>query len=150
MARARRACPDVVAAVLVGAAVFAFFGRAFLNYDSFSALVWGNDLASGNLPQYDVPVAPTPHPLATLIGIVISPFGDAAETIFLALVLFAIGLLVVGIFRLGQTVYSVPVGLFAGLIVATRVPLLNYGIRGYVDLPTIALVVWAAVLEART
>ena len=48
MARARRAWPDVVAAVLVGAAVFAFFGRAFLNYDSFYALVWGNDLASGN------------------------------------------------------------------------------------------------------
>ena len=29
-------------------------------------------------------------------------------------------------------------------------PLLNFGIRGYVDLPTIALVVWAAVLEARS
>ena len=58
MARARRAWPDVVAALVVGAAVFAFFGRAFLNYDSFYALVWGNELAHGRLPQYDVPVAP--------------------------------------------------------------------------------------------
>jgi hypothetical protein len=33
--------------------------------------------------------------------------------------------------------------------VATRVPILNFGIRGYVDLPALALVVWAAVLEAR-
>jgi hypothetical protein len=149
MARARRAWPDVAAAVLVAAAVFAFFGHAFLNYDSFYALVWGDDLAHGRLPQYDVPVAPTPHPLATLVGVVLSPFGDSAETIFLAIVVLAIGALVVGVFRLGQTLYSAPVGVLAALIVATRVPLVNYGIRGYVDLPTIALVVWAAVLEAR-
>ncbi|MEA2478609.1 MAG: hypothetical protein QOJ07_531 [Thermoleophilaceae bacterium] len=150
MSWARKAWPDLLAAALVAVLVFAFFGHAFLNYDSFYALVWGDDLAHGRVPQYSVPVAPTPHPLATLAGIVLSPLGDHAETAFLVLVLLAIGALVVGMFRLGQTLYAAPVGVLAAFIVATRVPLLNYGIRGYVDLPTIALVVWAAVLEART
>src|SRR5215208_1884540 len=150
MALARRAWPDALAALIVAAAVFAFFGHAFLNYDSFYALVWGDDVAHGRMPQYDTPVAPTPHPLATFVGVLLAPLGAAAsETVFLIVVLIAIGARVVGIFRLGQTIYSTPVGVLASLIVATRVPLLNFGIRGYVDLPTIALVVWAAVLEAR-
>jgi hypothetical protein len=150
MARVRHAWPDALAAVVIAAAVFAFFGHAFLNYDSFYALVWGDDLAHGRLPEFDVPVAPTPHPLSNLVGLVLSPLGDAAETVFLALVLLAIGALVVGTFRLGEALFSRPVGMLAATIVVTRVPLLNFGIRGYLDLPTIAFVVWAAVLEART
>jgi hypothetical protein len=150
MSLARRGWPDALAALIVAVAVFAFFGHAFLNYDSFYALVWGDDLAHGRTPQYDTPVAPTPHPLANFVGLLLSPLGDGAETAFLVIVLIAIGALVVGIFRLGQELYSTPVGVLAAAIVVTRVPLLNYGIRGYVDLPTIALVVWAAVLEARS
>ena len=150
MALARRAWPDALAALIVAAAVFAFFGHAFLNYDSFYALVWGDDLAHGRTPQYDAPVAPTPHPLAHLAGLVLSPLGARAETAFLAIVLIAIGALAVGIFRLGQELYSTAVGVLAAVIVVTRVPLLDYGIRGYVDLPTVAFVVWAAVLEARS
>src|SRR3954470_4306989 len=100
MALARRAWPDALAALVVAAAVFAFFGHAFLNYDSFYALVWGDDLAHGRTPQFDAPVAPTPHPLANLIGLLLSPLGSAAETAFLVIVLIGIGALVVGIFRL--------------------------------------------------
>src|SRR3954470_20825726 len=137
MALARRAWPDALAALIVAAAVFAFFGHAFLNYDSFYALVWGDDLAHGRTPQFDTPVAPTPHPLANLVGLLLSPLGAAAETAFLVIVLIGIGALVVGIFRLGQELYSTPVGVLAAAIVATRLPLLNFGIRGYVDLPTI-------------
>src|SRR5215217_6942298 len=150
MALARRAWPDALAALIVAAAVFAFFGHAFLNYDSFYALVWGDDLAHGRVPQYDAPVAPTPHPLATLVGLALSPLGgSASETAFLVIVLVAIGALVVGIFRLGQELFSTAVGVLAAVIVVTRVPLLNFGIRGYVDLMMLAFVVWAAVLEAR-
>jgi len=127
----------------------AFGGHAFLNYDSSYTLAWGADLAAGRTPRYDVPVAPTPHPLALGIGVLLAPLGDAAEGVFLALVLLAIGALAVGVFRLGARLYAWPVGLVAGAIVLTRQPILNYGIRGYVDLPAIALVVWAAVLEAR-
>jgi hypothetical protein len=149
MTLARRALPDVLAACLVAAALYAFFGHAFLNYDSFYALVWGDDLAHGRAPEYEVPVAPTPHPQLVAVGALLSPLGDAAEDVVLALVLLGFGAICAGLYRLGQELYAWPVGLLAAAIFATRVPPLNFGIRGYVDLPTIALIVWAAVLEAR-
>jgi hypothetical protein len=149
MARVRRALPDVAAAGLVALLVFAFFGHAFLNYDTFYALVWGDDLAHGRAPQFEVPVAPTPHPLAIAVGAVLSPLGDSAEDAMLALVILSMGAIAVGLYRLGRESFAWPVGVLAGAIFITRVPPLNFGIRGYVDLPTIALIVWAAVLEAR-
>src|SRR3954453_9544737 len=138
-----------VAAVLVAVAIFAFFGHAFLNYDSFYALVWGKDLVHGIAPDYKVPVAPTPHPLAIAVGAALSPFGDSAEDLFLALVILSMGALGVALYRLGRELYDWPVGLFAAVIYLTRAPPANFGHRAYVDLPTIAFILWAAVLEAR-
>src|SRR3954463_5754265 len=149
MFRPRGALFDWLAAAILGALVFAWFGHAFLNYDTFYALAWGSDLGHGRTPDYGVPVAPTPHPLAMLVGIVLSPFGAGAEELMLAIGLLALGMLVVGLFRLGQQLFGVAAGLIAALIIATRVPILNFGIRGYVDLPTVAFVVWALVLEVR-
>jgi hypothetical protein len=149
MIRLRRALPDALAAGLIGLAIFAFFGRTFLGYDTFYSLLWGGDLAHGRTPDYRVPMAPTPHPLAIAAGIPASLFGSAGESIMLALAIAGLGALIVGVFRLGQELFGTAVGALAALIVATRVPFLNYGIRGYVDLAEIALVVWAAVLEAR-
>jgi hypothetical protein len=147
--RTRLLLEALAAAVIALAVYLAFGGHAFLNYDSFYSLVWGADLAAGRLPDYDVPVAPTPHPLAILVGLVLAPLGAGAEGVFLALVLLGLGGLGVGLFRLGSELYAWPVGLVAAAIILTRQPILNFGIRGYVDLPTVALIVWAAVLEAR-
>jgi hypothetical protein len=149
MFRPRRALLDWLAAAVIGALVFAWLGHAFLNYDTFYALVWGSDLAHGRTPDYTVPVAPTPHPLAELIGIVLTPFGAGAEDVMLAIGLLGLGMLTVGLFRLGQELFGVWAGLLAAAIIITRVPILSFGIRGYVDLPTAAFVVWAAVLEVR-
>src|SRR3954468_20697807 len=102
MFRPRRALVDWLAGGLIGTAVFAWFGHAFLNYDTFYALVWGSDLAHGHQPDYSVAVAPTPHPLAQLIGIALTPFGAGAEDLMLAIGLLALGMLVVGLFRAGQ------------------------------------------------
>lgn len=145
----RRALADWLAGGAIGALVFAWFGHAFLNYDTFYALLWGSDLAHGRAPDYSVAVAPTPHPLAELVGLILTPFGDSAEDLMLALGLLGLGMLVVGVFRLGHELFGAAVGLVAAAILVTRVPILNFGIRGYVDLPTVAFVVWAAVLEAR-
>src|SRR4051794_12078557 len=149
MFRRRRALADWLAAGVIGALVFAWFGHAFLNYDTFYALVWGGDLGHGRTPQYDIPVGPNPHPLAELVGILLAPFGASAEDLMLAIGLLALGMLVVGLFRLGQELFGVWAGLLAAAIIVTRVPILSFGIRGYVDVPTAALVVWAAVLEVR-
>src|SRR5438132_6123087 len=111
MSTARRALPNLVAAVLVGLAILAWFGHAFLNYDTFYALVWGGDLAHGRTPQYDVAVAPTPHPLATLAGMPASLFGDGGPAIMVALAILAFGFLVVGLFPLGPALSAWPLGL---------------------------------------
>lgn len=145
----RRALVDVLAAVGVAAATWLAFGHAFLNYDTFYALLWGSDVVHGRLPQYGVPFAPTPHPLVMAIGAAVSPLGDRAEEALLGIGLLGLGALVVGLLRLGQALFGTAVGLVAAVLILTRVPILSYGIRGYVDLPAVALVVWAAVLEAR-
>ena len=140
---------DWLAGGVIGAAVLAWFGHAFLNYDTFYALVWGSQFAHGITPDYRVPVAPTPHPLAEALGIPLSLFGDSAEALALALVLLGFGFLLVAIYKLGKGLYGWPVGLLGAAIAGTRVPLLNFGIRGYVDLPAIAFILWGAVLEMR-
>src|SRR4051812_41461610 len=127
----RRAAIDWLAGGAIGALVFAWFGHAFLNYDTFYALVWGSDLAHGRAPDYTVAVAPTPHPLAELLGIALAPFGSGAEDLMLAIGLLALGMLVVGLFRLGQELFGALAGALAAAIIVTRVPILNYGIRGY-------------------
>src|SRR5213595_939037 len=114
MARRRRLF-DVLASGLIGLALFAFFGRTFLNYDTFYALFWGGDLAHGRTPDYKVAFAPTPHPLAELAGIPASLFGDGGQAVMLAIVIAALGALVVGVFRLGEVLAGRWVGLLAAL-----------------------------------
>lgn len=137
------------AAAALGLAVYLVFGKAFLNYDAFYALAWGQQLAEGAMPDYGGFRAPTPHPLETAAGALLSSLGSRAEEAMLAVVLLSLGVACVGLFRLGQTLAAWPVGLLAAAILVTRVPVLSYGLRGYVDLPALALLIWAAVLEAR-
>ncbi len=56
--------------------------------------------------------------------------------------------LVWGIYRLGQVAFTPLVGAFAALLLLTRFDFAFLAARGYVDVPYMALVVWAAVLEA--
>src|SRR3954454_24176935 len=73
MARIRYA-----AGVLVGAAVLRLVvGPGLVNYDTLYALVWGRQLAHGELPDLAAAVAPTPHPLATVAAILITPLSSA-------------------------------------------------------------------------
>lgn len=149
MTRRRRALGDVLAASALALAAALALGPAFLNYDTFYTLVWGADLLDGRRPVYDAPFSPTPHPLAMAVGAVLSPLGDAAEQVLLAAGLLGLGAIAVGLYRLGSELFAPAVGALAAVIVMTRVPFLSFGVRGYVDLPAVALAVWAAVLEAR-
>ena len=51
------------------------FPFGFPNYDTVYMLVWGDELAHGNWPDTGAPLPPTPHPLAELWGMLLSPFG---------------------------------------------------------------------------
>lgn len=145
----RRALGDVLAASALALAAALVLGPSFLNYDTYYSLVWGADLLDGRRPVYAVPFAPTPHPLASAVGALLSPLGDAAEEVLIAVGLLGLGAIAVGLYRLGAELFAPAVGVLAALIVFTRVPFLSFGVRGYVDLPAVALVVWAAVLETR-
>jgi hypothetical protein len=140
---------DCTAVALITAATWAIFTRAFLNYDTLYALIWGRDLAHGRTPDYDVTLAPTPHPLAEAVGGLASLLGtEGGYTVMLAAALLSFGALVWAVFRLGERCFSWPVGALAAFVVATREPFLSQGVRAYVDVPFLALVVIAAVLEA--
>jgi hypothetical protein len=110
----------------------------------------GGDLVHARAPDYYGPDAPAAHPLVNAIAALVHPLGESAAVEFFRLSgPLAFGALCVGLFRLGEALYAWPVGLVAAAVMATRVPTLIAGARSYVDLPTTALIVWAAVLEAR-
>lgn len=125
-------------------------GVGFPNYDTFYALVWGQQLARGETPQYGVPIAPTPHPLMEALGFVVSPLGPGGASdvsVWVGyLALSACGYLV---YRLGSEWFNRPVGALAALILVTRDPLLSYGSRAYIDLPFLALMLGAMLVETR-
>src|ERR1700750_2472668 len=93
----------VFTAWTVGGALAAWLmvGTGFANYDAAYALVWGRDIARGQLPSYDVPVSPTPHPLTNLLGALLSPLGDGAEAALVVIAFLALGALAALTYVLG-------------------------------------------------
>jgi hypothetical protein len=147
------------AGVLVGAAVLRLVaGPGLVNYDTLYELVWGRQLAHGTLPDLDVAIAPTPHPLATLGAIVLSPLsslksaglhGEPAATAVVAGAFISLALLGWVVFALGRAWFNAAAGALAAAIVLTRVPVLDFGARAYVDIPYLVLVLGALLVETR-
>jgi hypothetical protein len=138
-------------AVIVGAVALRLIaGVGFANYDTLYALAWGGQLARGETPAYDLPIAPTPHPLVEALGVLLYPLGPRAVeqvTVWLGFVaLAACGWVV---YRLAGLWFGRAAGALAALILLTRVPLLSYGVRAYVDVPYLLLVLGAVLVEAR-
>ncbi len=137
--------------IVAGAIVLRLLsGVGFVNYDTLYALAWGGQLSRGQAPAYSVPIAPTPHPLLELLGVALSPLGAHAITE----VTVALGFLALSgcgwvIYRLGARWFGRAAGALAGLIFLTRVPVLSYGVRAYVDLPYLLLVLGALLVESR-
>src|SRR3954454_21290401 len=124
--------------------VWLVWGHGFANYDALYSLVWGREMADGHGPSFDVPLAPTPHPLANLAGLglsLVSPHtGEDVLVVVAFLALGAVGWLV---YALGARWFGAAAGALAALIFLTREPVLSYGARAYVDLPYLALVLGA-------
>ena len=154
MARARFAAGIGALAALLWVVV----GHGLVNYDTLYTLVWGRDLAHGELPDYDVPLAPTPHPLATLVALVATPLtdlrsggvdGELAASGAIALAFVALALLGWVVYQLGALWFHPAVGVLAAVLLLTRRPVLDFGARAYVDLPYLVLVLGAALVESR-
>src|SRR3954468_11168912 len=74
----RFALPAVVIVGVAGA-LRVIFNPWYLNYDARYALLWARDLWHGYRPDYGTPFAPTPHPLQTVLGMLVEPFGASDQ-----------------------------------------------------------------------
>jgi hypothetical protein len=138
-------------AILAGAlALWLIAGVGFVNYDTLYGLVWGAQLTRGETPQYGLPIAPTPHPLVELLGIPLTPLGaGATTTIVVALAFVALAACVWLVYQLGSEWFGRAAGVVAALVLLTRVPVLSYGVRAYVDVPYMLFVLAALLVETR-
>lgn len=97
-----------------------------------------------------MPFAPTPHPLATLVGAIGSIFGTRfGEDLLIVIGFFALGMLGWLVYALGRAWFTPLTGVVAALIVLTREPVLSYGVRAYVDIPYICLLLGALLAETK-
>jgi hypothetical protein len=138
-------------AVAAGAALlWLIAGVGFVNYDTLYGLVWGQQLSRGEVPQYGLPIAPTPHPLVEAIGIPLAPLGAGAE----AAIVVALGFLALSAcgwvtYKLSSAWFGRAAGAVAAVVLLTRVPVLSDGVRAYVDVPYLLLVLSALLVETR-
>ncbi len=133
----------------VTAVLLVLFPFGFPNYDTIYSLLWGRELADGLSPDRGAALPPTPHPLAELFGLATAPLGDGAIDVTMAIAYVSLGLVGYLVYRLGSLWFDRPIGAVAALIVLTRAPYLSNGLRAYVDLPYIALVLAALVIETK-
>lgn len=138
-------------AIIAGAVLLRVIsGVGFANYDTLYALAWGGQLARGETPAYDIAIAPTPHPLLEALGLVLSPLGPrAVERLTVGLGFLALSGCGWVVYRLGAQWFGKAAGALAALILLTRVPILSYGVRAYVDVPYLLLVLSALLVESR-
>ncbi len=147
------------AGVLLGAAALRLAtANGLVNYDTLYTLVWGRELAHGTLPDLEVAIAPTPHPLATIGALLLSPLssleigglhGELAAAAVIGLAYVSLALLGWVVFALGREWFNAAAGVTAAAIVLTRVPVLDFGARAYVDMPYLVLVLAALLVETR-
>ncbi len=140
--------PSIALAVLILVTLYAFFAYpTYPNYDSYYSLIWGRELIHGQTPSFDVYRAPTEHPLAVILGAGLSVFGRGADRILVFLTLASLVALAAGMYRLGRDCFGVFVGLIAAGLLISRVDFPFLAARAYIDVPYLAVIVWAAVLE---
>ena len=153
-----RAARFTAAMGALATALWLLAGRGLVNYDTLYSLVWGRQIAQGQAPDIEVALAPTPHPLATLAGVLAAPLslasdagvhGESAQTATLIVAFVALALLGWVVYALGTAWFDPWVGVLAAVIVLTRRPVLDFGARAYVDIPYVALVLGALLVETR-
>jgi hypothetical protein len=140
---------EALALALVTLAALAGFLAfpTYPNYDSLYSLLWGRELLDGVLPSFDAYRAPTQHPLWVALCVPLAALGEGADRVLLALCVLSFVALVAGMYALGRNVFGALVGVVAALLLASRLDFPFLAARGYIDIPYMALVVWAAALE---
>ncbi len=140
----------IAAAALTFAAAVAFWTTpSYSSFDTIWSLVWGQEILRGELPSFDAYRAPTQHPLWVAIGVVLAPLGDLGNRLFVGICVAGWVALVLGAFRLASVTMGEVAGWCSAALIASR---LDYGflaMRGFLDVPFLAMMAWAAALEAQ-
>ena len=117
-------------------------------YDSYYSLLWGRDLLHGDPLVFDGFRYPTEHPLAIAAGAILQFFGGWADRLWVAVTLGSFLVLIAGVYRLGRMAATPLVGAVAAALLLTRFDYPFLAARGYIDIPYMAFVVWAATRSA--
>src|SRR5215217_2408025 len=149
MTYVRRMALPAAACAAIGALIWALYGSGNVGYDTYYALIWGDQLSEGTLPTYEAPRSPTPHPLANLVGLVLTPLGNLADDAMIVITLLSFGALAVAAFALGRALVGCLVGAVFAVVLLTRPLLVEQALSTSIDIPFLALVLWAAAVEVR-
>src|SRR3954452_6767706 len=133
----------VTVAALVGYLVY----PTFPNYDSYYSLLWARESLHLEPLSFDGYRTPTEHPLAILFGIPLVLLGDGGDRVLVFFTVASFVALAAGLYRLRRLSFGPLVGAVGALLLCTRFDFPFLAVRGYIDIPYLALVVWAAALE---
>jgi hypothetical protein len=141
---------EALALAVLALAAFAGFlvYPTYPEYDSLYSLLWGREILHGALPSFDAYRAPTQHPLWVAICVPIAALGPEGNRVLLALCVASFVALVAGMYRLGRETFGWVVGVVGALLLLSRLDFPFLAARGYIDIPYLALIVWAGALEA--
>ncbi|HEV7804573.1 MAG TPA: hypothetical protein VGO80_02030 [Solirubrobacteraceae bacterium] len=118
------------------------------DYDAYHHLLWGRDLVRGVQPGFETFAAPTEHPLYLALCALLSLAGDGADRLLVLVTVLSLVALTAGSYALGRALFGVGPAGAGALFVGSSFAFLLYAVRAFVDVPFLALVVWAAALEA--
>jgi hypothetical protein len=136
-----------LAAFALAAVVLWALAPTYPDYDAYQHLVWGRDLLHGAAPGFETYAAPTQHPLYLALAALLSVVGTEADRLLVLVTVLCLVALTAGTYELGRRLFGSWPALAAAFFVGSSFAFLLYAVRAFVDVPFLALVVWAAALE---
>jgi hypothetical protein len=133
--------------VAIGVAATVVYGRGHVGFDAGWAMLWGEQLASGQLPAFGATGAPTPHPLANVVAALLSPLSAATGPAFMYVSALGFGLFTWAAYLLGARLFGRIVGALFAAIVCTRTEFIGLQGQAPIDVPFVAFILMAAALE---
>ncbi len=143
--RAERAA---LTALMLGAVLAWALVPTYPDYDAYHHLVWGRDLLAGATPGFEDYAAPTQHPLYLALGALLSLAGEHADRLLVLVTILSLVALVAGTYVLGRELFGRAVAIAGAVFIGSSFAFALYAVRAFVDMPFLALVIWAAALEA--
>jgi hypothetical protein len=119
------------------------------NYDAYYHLVWGREILDGVKPSFDAYAASTEHPLFVALATVAGSFGEHGDRLLVLVTVLSHVAFIAGVFIFSRTVFDEATAWVAAFLAGSSFALLLYASRAYVDIPFLALVFWAAAIEAQ-